>query len=237
MFEAEIIAHAESCPEIEVCGFIFMNSDLTVSIERAKNESKTPEDSFLISPSKFIDRNLNKKIIGLYHSHPKSSENPSTQDISMSEEMGVPYLIYSLISKNFYLYYPESYSPEPIKGRPYVRGFFECTCILKDYFYKNLGINITKWNKNYWLPEGDKEANSLLLEIFNEKLKKVKKEKIKEHDVILFEIRKGKRFHVGIYCGDDNFIHQVSGNLSQKQMLDNRWQSKIKEVYRHPSLV
>jgi proteasome lid subunit RPN8/RPN11 len=237
MFEAKIIDHAESYPETEVCGFIFLNNDLTVSIERAKNESKTPGESFLVSPSRFINRTLSKRVLGLYHSHPKSSENPSSQDISMSEEMGIPYLIYSLITKNFYLYYPESYSPESLIGRPYVKGFFECTCVFKDYFYENLGINITKWNENYWLPEGDREANSLLLEILDKKLKKVQKEKIKKHDVILFEVKKGKRFHVGMYCGNDNFMHQVSGTLSQEQVLDNRWQSKIKEVYRHPSLV
>lgn len=237
MFEAEIISHAKSNPEEEVCGFILLNNDLTVSIEKAKNESLTPKSSFTISPSRFINYSINKKVLGLYHSHPKSSEKPSSQDISMSEEMGLPYLIYSLISEDFYLYYPESYSPWPLTGRPYITGFFECTCILKDYFDKNLGINITKWNKNYWLPKKYQKANSLLDEILNKNLKKVKNKKIKKHDVIVFQFKENKKFHVGVYCGNDNFIHQVSGSLSREQLLDSRWQSKIKEVYRHPSLV
>tara|TARA_R110002020_G_scaffold133235_4_gene297339 strand:- start:7991 stop:8704 length:714 start_codon:yes stop_codon:yes gene_type:complete len=237
MFDAEIIKHAESNPDEEVCGFVLLNKDLTISVERAVNEHLEPRDCFTISPSKFLKYSIQKNIIGIYHSHPRSNEEPSKPDIAMSEEMGVPYLIYSLITKKFYLYYPESYNTNMLTGRPYIKGFFECTCMFKDYFKKELNINISKWNKNYWLPKEDKEANKLLLKILNKNLIEIKDKKINKHDVLVFEVRKGRRFHVGIYTGDDYFIHQAEGVLSRRELLDERWQSKIKEVYRHASLV
>jgi proteasome lid subunit RPN8/RPN11 len=237
MFEKEIIQHAESKPDEEVCGFILMNNDLTVYIEPALNQHEHKKKCFSISPSKFLEHTLSKKIIGIYHSHPKNTEKPSKLDVSMSEEMGVPYLIYSLITKKFFLYYPDSYNADKLTGRPYIKGFMECTCMFKDYFKKELNINISKWNKNYWLPEKDEDANKLLLKILNKNLNRISGQKIKKHDVIVFEVKKGKRFHVGIYTGDDYFIHQADKILSRKELLDNRWQSKIKEVYRHPSLV
>lgn len=232
-----IIEHAESEPFIEVCGFVVLNKDLSISIHQQKNQSSTPEECFEISPQKWIDFSLKNKILAVYHSHPKSKEKPSCQDIKMSEEMGVPYLIYSLITKNFFLYYPESYTPDSLLGRPYVKGLYECTCLFKDYFIQKMGINITKWNDNYWLTEDDAEANNLLDNILNKNLLKIEKNQIREHDVIVFQIKTNGRKHVGIYLGDDYFMHQCNNTSSRKQLLDTRWQSKIKAVYRHPSLV
>lgn len=237
MFYQEIVLHAESAPDQEVCGFVLLNKDLTVSVDRAVNENPNPGESFTISSAKFLKYNIDKRILGIYHSHPKTNEKPSKPDIAMSEEMGIPYLIYSLITKKFYLYYPESYNTNMLTGRPYIKGFFECTCIFKDYFKKELNINISKWNKNYWLPEEDDKANKLLLKILNKNLIKIEDKKLNKHDVVVFEIKKHKRFHVGIYLGDDYFLHQPDGVLSRRELMDDRWQRKIKEVYRHTSLV
>jgi proteasome lid subunit RPN8/RPN11 len=237
MFEREVIVHAESNPEEEVCGFILLHKDLTVSVEPAINEHSAPRDCFTISPKSFIKHSIDKTIVGIYHSHPRSNEKPSPPDIAMSEEMGIPYLIYSVITKKFFLYYPESYEPEKLTGKPYIKGFFECTCMFKDYFKKELNINISKWNENYWLPQEDKDANKLLINILNNNLEKIEDKKLQKHDVILFQVKKNFRYHVGIYCGDDYFLHQATGILSRRELLDERWQAKIKEVYRHPSLV
>ena len=55
--------------------------------------------------------------------------------------------------------------------------------------------------------------------------------------VIVFQVKENKRKHVGIYLGDDFFIHQCGNTVSRKQILDERWQSKIKDLYRHTSFV
>jgi proteasome lid subunit RPN8/RPN11 len=236
-FEDRVIEHARDCPDEEVCGFILLDNDLTVRVERSINENPNPRECFSISPSKFIDYKINKIILGIYHSHPRTSEKPSRSDMEVSEEMGMPYLIYSLKTGKFFLYYPTTYEPPPLLMRPYIKGFYECTCILKDYFKQELNIDISKWNKNYWLPEEDKDANKLLNRILNKNLNKVKDKSINKNDIIVFEVKKGKRFHIGIYCDNDEFVHQTDNTLSRKQMLDDRWQNKIKDIYRHPSLV
>lgn len=237
MFIKDIVKHAESTPEEECCGFVLLKEDLEVQVERCINESPKPKECFQISPSKFLDYTLNKRVLGIYHSHPETTERPSKHDIQASEESGIPYIIYSLKTKKKFLYYPETYEAAPLLQRPYVTGFYECTSLLKDYFKQELGISIVRWNKNYWLPEEDKKANKLLNKIFSEKFEETSLEKIKKHDVIVFQIKKDARFHVGIYCGQDEFIHQTSSLLSKKEVLDERWQKKIERVYRHPDLV
>ena len=237
MFTEDIIKHAESSPGEECCGFVLLNENLEVVVEPCINESSTPKDCFSISPSKFIDYTLTKKILGIYHSHPFSEERPSIHDIKASEESGIPYIIYSLKTKKKFLYYPESYQPVPLLQRPYVQGFYECTSLMKDYFQKELELSIVKWNKNYWLPEDHGKANELLSKIFSKELKEINPKKIKKHDVIVFQIKKNARFHVGMYCGKDEFMHQPAPLLSRKEVLDERWHKKIKRVYRHPDLV
>jgi len=232
MFWEEIKNHALDKPTEEVCGILILEDDFQITIKREKNEHPTPDKSFLISPAKFIEYKLNKRVLGIYHSHPATTERPSKSDRALSEEMGIPYLIYSLKTDKFFLYFPESYESPPLLGRPYIKGFHECTCVFKDYFSTNLNINITKWNKNYWLPEDPKKANKLLLNILKNNLIKVDKKKLDTHDVIVFEFSGGKRMHVGIYLGDDMFVHQPTEGLSQRQLLDNRWQKKIKYIYR-----
>ena len=237
MFESEIVQHAKENPEEEVCGFVLLEPDLSVKIERSINESPNKRECFLISPAKFIKNKLNKKILGIYHSHPFTTENPSARDKVLSKETGVPYLIYSLKTEKFSLYHPTTCSPSQLTQRPYVRAFYECISIFRDYYKEKLDINISEWNKNYWLPKEDIKANKLLKRILKKNMDLIKVEEMKKHDLIVFELNKNKRFHVGVYLGGDKFLHQPDKLLSREQLLDERWQNKIKHVYRHPSLV
>jgi len=232
-----IITHAKSNNQEEVCGLIVLNQDLTILVEPMINEHSSPDKCFSMSAAKFIDFKINKTILGIYHSHPNHNEEPSEHDIKTCEELGIPYLIYSLVTDKFFLYCPESYEPEDLMGRPYVEGFYECTSIFRDYFHLKLNKNISSYNKNYWLPKEDKKANDLLYTVLNKNFKKINKDDIKKHDILVFQLKESKRCHVGVYLGNDYFIHQPSKGLSCNQMLDERWQSKIKETYRHHSLV
>ena len=60
---------------------------------------------------------------------------------------------------------------------------------------------------------------------------------LQKHDIIVFEVKKNKRFHVGIYTGGNEFVHQPDKILSKREFLEDRWQNKIKQVHRHKSLV
>ena len=66
---------------------------------------------------------------------------------------------------------------------------------------------------------------------------KREKEEIKKNDILVFELKKGKRLHVGVSVGGGEFIHQPINTLSRIDALDDRWGEKIKHVFRHPSLV
>ena len=148
----------------------------------------------------------------------------------MSEEMGIPFLIYSLITKKFFLYYPKSYKAESLSGRPYVTGFYECLGVAKDYFNEVAKIDVHDWNKNYW---PGIRGNIDMIKRFERHMTKITLEEMSKGDLIVFEIRNERTYHVGVYEGGDNFVHQRSQHLSGSQMLDERWRKRIKYVYRY----
>lgn len=236
MYPCEIYDHANEFPQEEVCGIVFLDKNHSVEIIRAANNSLNKSESFSIDPRTFLKHKLQGSILGIYHSHPHSSEEPSAQDKKESEEIGIPYFIYSLKTKKSFIYYPKSYKKDNLLGQPYVRGFNECTCLFKDVYKNNLNLDISMWNKNYWLPENHDDANKLLMKILDKNMCKVNSLDLRRYDLMVFNINQ-KRYHVGVYIGGDIFMHQPINGLSRNQMLDGRWQNKIKSVYRHPQFV
>ena len=211
-----IVEHAEEFPHEEVCGTVELDQNLMVKVNREKNQSIDKEKMFSMSPLTVLKR---KKLLGIYHSHPNTDENPSEYDIGMSEEMGIPFLIYSLITKKFFL-----------SGRPYVTGFYECLGVAKDYFNEVAEIDVHDWNKNYW---PGIRGNIDMIKRFEEHMTEITLEEMSKGDLIVFEIRNERTYHVGVYEGGDNFVHQRSQHLSGSQMLDERWRKRIKYVYRY----
>jgi len=236
MYYNDIHKHAEEFPQEEVCGIIYLDKYHSVNILKAANNSINKTASFSIDPKTFLKYKLEYTIIGIYHSHPNSTEKPSAQDKKESEELGLPYFIYSLQTKKNFIYYPKSYKKDNLLGQPYIKGFNECTCLFKDVYKNNLNLDISVWNKNYWLPENHSDANKLLIKILNKNMSKVEPFDLQKYDLIVFNINQ-KRYHVGVYMGSDMFIHQPINSLSCNQTLDDRWQNKIKSVYRHPQFV
>jgi proteasome lid subunit RPN8/RPN11 len=181
----EIIKHAESNPSEEVCGTISLDSNLIVTVTKEKNQSFDKQKMFEISPLRILGQ---KKLLGIYHSHPRSSENPSQADINNSEELGIPFLIYSLVTKKIFLYIPDSFEPSSLIGRPYVRGFCECVNIPRDYYSQRCPWFKLDYRSFNYFPDIDgKKANIYMLKIFEEGFIKIKdKEDIRKHDMKMY---------------------------------------------------
>jgi proteasome lid subunit RPN8/RPN11 len=231
--EIKEICHAN--PEEEECGFIVLDQGFDTRIIRARNVHENKSKYFKIPLNNFLEIDEKYNILCIYHSHPQTSESPSKFDIKVAEEMCLPFLIYSLKSKKFFLHFPTSFTPDKIIGRMYVEDIHECTCLVKDYYLKELGINITGWIKNYCIPRNNKKANKLLTKVFSKNLIEVNEPK--KHDILVFKFSDKKMLHAGIYIGEERFIHQKNNQISSRTFLDSRWKDKIYKIYRHPSLV
>ena len=86
-----------SSPAVEICGLITESGGL-LSLVPCMNEHPRPELAFRISAKKFLSYG---NIRYVYHSHPRSSSIPSAHDETYADELGVPFLIYSVPDDDF----------------------------------------------------------------------------------------------------------------------------------------
>ena len=235
-FKKQIKDLSRKNPNEETCGFLVLNELMEVVVVPAVNTHKDKKKYFKIDSQAFLDIEKRYKIIAIFHSHPTSSEKPSAFDLNSSDELCIPFLIYSLKTDKFFLHFPNSYEAMDIRGRIYIKDIHECTCLVKDYYKKELNIDISSWIKNYCIPEEPKKANTLLYKVFKKNLVEPE-DQLKKHDIIVFRFSKDRMMHAGIYLGNEEFIHQRANQLSSVDFLDNRWKNKIYKTYRHPSLV
>ena len=120
---------------------------------------------------------------------------------------------------------------EDLLDRDYIPNIFDCFTIARDYFYKELSIDIGTHPR----PVKWEEWNPLYIEQTYERLNfKVIPEnsRLLKGDVVLFAI--GSRYvnHIGIILDDEDFIHHL---YNRKSSIDHlkKWHRQIKKVLRY----
>lgn len=83
----------------ERCGLI-VESASGMKVVSCKNESSFPEYHFMINLNIFIEN----KVLYVYHSHVNCSVKPSITDKLYSDELCIPFLIYSIRDDEFGIY-------------------------------------------------------------------------------------------------------------------------------------
>ena len=100
-----MLEHARSGYEDEVCGLVGGNNNLAISIYPVKNIADDLKHKFLMEPQEQIEamrrmRESDEEMIGIYHSHPDSTAEPSATDLEMAAYPDIFYFIISLGIKN-----------------------------------------------------------------------------------------------------------------------------------------
>lgn len=119
-----IINYSEDSPMREVCGFICKDGE-SFLFEEVINHSKE-DQNFLIKPIDYLSKKLQGNLVAIFHSHTKGGSELSKHDFITSCNLLMPFVIYSLESKKFSVFYREEFQIEE-----------NCVKRLKE----NLGIN------------------------------------------------------------------------------------------------
>lgn len=235
-----IKAHAEYEKENECCGLIGLNNLKEIQVVPCENTHITREKNFEISPKSFVEKSKGLEILSIYHSHTISGPQPSEFDKLSARNWQLPFYIYSIKTKEFYLHFPENYEIPKLDERDYVPDLRNCFRFVVDYYilnkilsYFELNFALTKDGQAY-----SKDTVNIVKTFLKiNKFKKIKDtENLKLHDLILFEID-GYFSHFGVYCGDNQFFHHEGKFLSRKTYLDGQYFDRIHSVYRHISCI
>jgi len=188
------------------------------------------EEDFIIDSRQYIAISQRCDIVGIVHSHPDASPEPSELDINYCNTLGIPYYIFS---------YPEMdlIKLEPVRetkalyGREYEFGVNDCLEAGIDY-YASKGIELPKralfeddwWDKglDYFTEEYIKTWNFHKVE-----------GNMRAGDLLIFKVMANVGNHCGVYLGDDLFYHHAVNRISCRENLFPLWGKHIIGVYRY----
>ena len=108
---AQILDHVQSEPRDERCGLLAGRDRVITHAFPATNASSNPATSYEIAPREIFDRIREMRaagleLLGIYHSHPHSPNEPSPRDIAQAYYPDAAYFILS----------PSPKAPRPVRA-------------------------------------------------------------------------------------------------------------------------
>jgi len=215
----------------EICGVI-VNGGNKAKYFKCKNIAPNPEDEFVIDPMDYIRASQQGDIIAIVHSHPDNTRI-SNADREGCNKSGIPWTIVDATSGTYTNYYPEKYVNRPFIGRPFIHGILDCYALVKDYYKKELNIEL----EEYYRPEAwweDRETNLYLDNAFSAGFIKIESKDLRKGDIVLMKLRSPRHpNHAAIYMGDGTIMHHVAGRLSKVDPYGGYWLSATHSLWRY----
>lgn len=250
----DILKHTKEAYPFECCGVLIAVTDSKTKKEYIPcNNLSTVLDQFYIDPKDLVKAESKGSIIAYVHSHPNGTSKPSEPDLVQMSKHSKDWIICGYTpdeEPSIDVYKPNHYVL-PLIGRSYHFGLQDCYSILKDYYYRELSINLSDYDRcdKWWETE---DTASLFLENFKKEGFIEVTDEIRKHDVILFKI--GRTYHInhaGIYLEDGHlnsedapkvignslFLHHPYNKKSLREIYGNYWNDRKAMILRHKDLM
>lgn len=227
-FLEEIQEHFEKYYPREGCGV------LAVSKGEMKwfpcDNVATDQNDFIIDSRQYLDIAKRYDIVGIVHSHPDSSCEPSEADIKACNAIGKPYYIFSYPEMELRLLEPQR-DTKPLYGREYEFGVTDCFEAMRDYLQtQNIEIPARAAFEDDWWEKGlDYFTDEVIKDYGYSRVEG----NMQENDVLIFTVRSVVGNHCGVYLGDDIFYHHAENRLSCRENLYPFWKKYLTGVYRY----
>ena len=212
----------------ECCGILLKNGDLHACI----NASGFPQETFAIN---FADlKNVDvDDIAAFYHSHPQGTE-PSITDKYYAHKRNLESFIYAIKEDEFTKYKPDQFFELPLIGRDFITNEVDCITLVRDYYKRNLNINIEdinhqireiepgEWKDHPEFWKYNRRNNEELIDLFKKRgfILIDEKENIKEHDLILSDNGLVRAYsHCAVYIGGNSVMHHPYPTKSTKETM------------------
>lgn len=199
-----------------------------------ENIHTDPVNNFALSKEVSLQVQMNGE--SLIHSHtfvPSQREDarvPSYEDMvgrkSTSISWGIVHCDGSNVSDILWFGHINN---EPLLGRMYIHNVFDCFTLARDFLYATFNYDVglhprpadwVKWNPYYI----ERTWDSL-------KFSPVTSGDLQYGDILLFNIGSNIINHIGIYIGENKFIHHLHQRLSCEDNL-SKWNKQFKRAVR-----
>lgn len=226
------LKHALSNQNIEQFGFFVFDDHFSDYDFIPCNNLNSFDPHFFTSNNyDFYKYILNKKIISLFHTHLIDSPAPSELDKEISLSMGIPSFIFSIKSKESFLFYPKSFKPRPLSKRIFIPYFQDCISFVKDFYLIHLNINLSNTVNNWARRSND--SNQALLQLINESFYSINLNDIRHGDLIVFKPLDFKFYHLAVCFQGTHYWHHPAGLYPSKELLHHLDLNKVYKIYRY----
>lgn len=188
------------------------------------------ENDFIIDSKQYINIGHRSDIIGIVHSHPDGTTEPSENDIKYCNAVGIPYYIFSYPEMDMEILQPIR-TNKSLYGREYEFGVNDCFEAARDYYIlKGLEIpNRPPFEDDWWEKDLDYFTDEY---IGTWGFKKIE-DNMQKGDLLIFTINALVGNHCGVYLGDDIFYHHAENRISCRENIYPFWKKYISGVYRY----
>ena len=225
----EFNQHVLDCYPQEACGLVIDKTFIPMP-----NISTEPIEHFMMEEGTYLT--YEDHIDCILHSHtfiPTTGDarTPSLADMKLAKSTTLPQGIIhtdgEIVSDILYF---NTKNPPRLDKRPYISGVFDCFTIVRDFYIQEFDYfidilprpaNWEEWDSTYMLSNLDNQGLTKLANGASLKL----------GDVIVFRIGANVPNHVGVYLGNDTFIHHLNRRLSKTDTLA-KWDRQRYANYR-----
>lgn len=226
-----------------------------VEVWPVPNTAAHPQDTFRIAAADFAAAQDALNVLGVFHSHPDASAQPSDADRAVCSQMQLPWLIASVRREDaappavlgWHCLMPCS-EPAPLLGRAFVHGVQDCYSLIEDFYARECAIILPHFEREpLWWEKGDdlymqgfERAGFFALDAH---------ERARPGDVILMMVRARVVNHAGIFLGSrplkeaphappvpEAMLHHLWGRLSERTPYGGFWAQTTRLIIRHEQL-
>lgn len=227
--KAEFIFHAKQEFPKEACGVLVIKNKRTSFIP-CTNVHPCPHEAFECSEEAYKLEDKGFTILAVFHSHTNGNKHLTETDKISMNSCQLPYIMCSLPSEEFDWLEP-TVEETPYKGRTYVGGIQDCYTLVRDYYRVEKQVILKDFSRcdRWW----DRGMDVLTNENFREAgFVKVALQEIEIGDVIVMQMGK-KNDHLGIYLGNQRFLHHCYNRLSCEDVYGGVWLKHTTSIQRY----
>lgn len=227
---SEFIAEARNLEPLEACGLIYVFKGRP-RLRMCANFAEDPERDFAISPNDYAMAEELGEVVGVIHSHPNSSAEPSPVDCASHAASGLQWWIVGLIGDDAEIrHMPAVSSSQPLVGRVFVHGVADCYSLIRDWYLMERGVDLPDFARtDQWWSKGQ----DLYIDGFPQAGFVEVAEPPVLGDVLLMNIGANVCNHAAIFCGGDKILHHLHGRLSGHELYSSFYRDRTRHVLRY----
>lgn len=236
--------HAMQCYPRESCGLI-ISVNAKPKYYPCRNVA-AHQDDFKLHPMDYAKAEEKWQVLAVVHSHPDASPLPSEADKVSCEATKLPWHIVSVNSDgsaHWFSFEPQGYYA-PLVGRNFHHGVLDCYTIVRDFYSRELGIELQDFERDeYWWEQ--KDGPNLYLDNY-EAAGWYEVSEPQYGDMVLMSLRSEKVNHAGVYLGDTPLksqpelftmqgmmLHHPMPRLSDRVVYNGYWKDITRLIVRH----